>query len=215
MEQAWQGHGRWRRMRSDHPGPYASGQTITVKVDPGSRNSYTKRHVSNFNDGLSTKFDLTDMWIRQVVRGWNLKVLSAGIEDAIRSTGYDGNVTINFEVRSNKVVVRPDSRLSRVLLSNTWLKILLFITFVYPCIWLYKHICGGRWTVAGGAYALNRWEDPPNDLQPGAQFNGPRVAVCLEEREWLWKWEATICRSVMDRRIDETFICDPSPVGEP
>jgi hypothetical protein len=176
---------------------------------------YEKVRLSS-KHGLSTKFDPTDVWIRQVVHGWNLKVLSTGIEDAIRSTGYEGYVTVNFEVRSNKVVVRPDSRLSRVLLPNPWLKIPLSITFVYPCVWLYKRICGGRWRVAGGAYALNRWSDPSNDFHPGARLNG-RDGVCLDEKEWVRTWEATICRSVIDHRIEDTPMCDPShsPVGAP
>jgi hypothetical protein len=145
----------------------------------------------------------------QTVHGWNLSVLKAGIEDAILSTGYEGTPAIDFEVRCNRVVVRPDSRLSRAL-SNTWLKILLMITLVYPLLWLYKRIDGGRWTIAGSAYALNRRELGPNDAQPNAPSNDPRTLICLKETDWLRMWETTICRMVMDHKIEdsETLIYD-------
>jgi hypothetical protein len=109
----------------------------------------------------------------QTVHGWNLSVLRAAIEDAIRSTGYGGVVAINFEVRSNRVVVRPDSRLSRAL-SNAWLKILLICAFVYPSIWLYMRDGSrgdGHRMGADGAYALNQWIRPSSNVQPGTRHN--------------------------------------------
>jgi len=49
-------------------------------------------------------------------------------------------------------------------LSNPWLKFLLIITLIYPCIWLFQRFHrrgGGRWAVGGGAYALKRWAVAP------------------------------------------------------
>jgi hypothetical protein len=145
----------------------------------------------------------------QVVYGWNLSVLRNAIEGAIRSTGYEGKVSINFEVRANKVVVRPDSGLSRAL-SNVWLRILLMITFVHPFIWLYKRICGGRWTVAGSAYALNRWEQPLGVVQSGTPSNCPGMVVSVQESEWFRMWEPMICHLVMDHRFDKIPMYDLS-----
>lgn len=75
----------------------------------------------------SAPLELTDprAWYG-CVYGWNLVVLYAVIESAIRSTYCRGRVTINFEVHANSAVVRLDAPLSRAL-SNTWLKILLVI----------------------------------------------------------------------------------------
>lgn len=56
--------------------------------------------------------------------------------------------------------VRADNWLSRIL-SKKWLVVLLWITFIYPFIWLFKrfyHGGGGKWEVCGGAYALKSWK---------------------------------------------------------
>ena len=130
-------------------------------------------------------------------------------------------MTVQFEVHANKVIVRPDSRLSRAL-SKLWVQILLFITLVYPFIWLYRRFSargGGRWTVAGGAYALKCWVVPSNNVQPGAPasvFNtpdGPRILVGIREAEWLQAWEATIHGAVMKRMTNPTLLYDPIPTA--
>jgi len=115
--------------------------------------------------------------------------------------------------------VRPDGRLSRTL-SNTYLKFLLTITLVYPFIWLFRRFSargGGRWTVAGGAYALKRWVVPPNDARPGvAPYlfqtpDGPRVLVGVREGEWFRSWEPTIRRAVSERMVDDMPMYRPLP----
>jgi hypothetical protein len=144
----------------------------------------------------------------QVVHGWDLSVLHRNIQGAIRSTNYRGDVTVNFKVRDNKVVVRPDGKLSRTL-SNHCLKFLLIITLVYPFIWLFRRFSargGGRWTVAGGAYELKRWAVSPNDAGPDVFQTpaGPRILVGLREGDWFRSWEYTIQRSVSKRKVDST-----------
>jgi hypothetical protein len=130
-------------------------------------------------------------------------------------------VTVLFEVHENEVIVRPDSRLSRAL-SKLWVQILLIITFVYPFIWLYRRFSmqgGGRWTVAGGAYALKRWVVPSNDVQPGAPASvfqtpdGPRVLLGMREAEWLQAWEPTIRHAVSGRRTNREPMYDPIPTA--
>jgi hypothetical protein len=100
----------------------------------------------------------------QVIYGWDLNTLEAAIRAAIRSTQYIGDhVEVNFESRHKSVIVRPNTRMSRAL-SNPWLKFLLIITLIYPCIWLFQRFHrrgGGRWAVGGGAYALKRWAVAP------------------------------------------------------
>lgn len=114
------------------------------------------------------------------------------------------------------ICVRPDNRLSRVL-SNPWLKFLMFITLVYPFIWLYKRFHakgGGRWEVCGGAYALKRVvpvdQDEANpdsksairDEPPEAGPSSRRVTkvVGLKEGQWLRQWEGSIKQLVTSRR---------------
>ncbi|KAI0305119.1 hypothetical protein B0F90DRAFT_1560841, partial [Multifurca ochricompacta] len=194
-----------RDVASREPG-YKASTVIRPRETDVLKSSWTLRQWADDYCKSRAKFK------EFVVHGWNLSILHAAIEDAIRSTRYRGRVAINFEVRVNKVVVRPDSRLSRAL-SKTWLKILLTVTLVYPFILLYQHFNskgGGRWTVAGGAYALKRWMLPPNGVQPGAVPNlfqtpdGPRILIGVREGEWFRTWEAIIHRSVVNRKIDWT-----------
>ena len=68
-------------------------------------------------------------------------------------------MAISFDVTASKVYVRPTNRLSRIL-SNKWIKFLLWILLIYPFIWLFKRFHsrgGGQWRVAGGAYATKAW----------------------------------------------------------
>ena len=95
-----------------------------------------------------------------MIYGWNLAALQKSIETLIRSTHYTGTLDISFDVTATKVYVRPTNRLSRTL-SNKWIKFLLWILLIYPFIWLFKRFHsrgGGKWRVAGGAYATKAWD---------------------------------------------------------
>jgi hypothetical protein len=96
--------------------------------------------------------------------------------------------------------VRPDRSISRAI-SNPWLKFLLIITLIYPCIWLFKRLHsrgGGRWAVGGGAYAMTR---------RGSEEGGALIGE--SEGEWMSRWEMTIRRSVMDRNVDRAEMIQP------
>jgi len=107
------------------------------------------------------------------------------------------------------VIVRPNTGVSRAL-SNPWLKFLLIITLIYPCIWLFQRFHergGGRWAVGGGAYALKKWEavgDGRDDM-----FEGRRILTGEREGEWFRRWEGTIRRSVMARKVDKRAMSEP------
>lgn len=96
----------------------------------------------------------------QVIYGWNFSALEAAVVAAVKSTHYNGHLTVNFQRRGDKVYVRADNWLSRTL-SNKWLVVLLWVTLMYPWIWLFKRFYqggGGKWEVCGGAYALKSWK---------------------------------------------------------
>ncbi|KAI0292876.1 hypothetical protein BC826DRAFT_1143881 [Russula brevipes] len=195
-----------REPRYDNAGAAVLGPRETDVL----KSSWTLRQWAD--DYCNSRATLKEFVYEKVVHGWDLSVLDRNIQGAIRSTNYRGDVTINFKVRDNKVVVRPDGRLSRTL-SNSCLKFLLIITLVYPFIWLFRRFSargGGRWTVAGGAYALKCWVVPPNDARPGAGPDvfqtpaGPRVLVGMQEGEWFRSWEHTIKRSASKRKVDST-----------
>lgn len=117
---------------------------------------------------------------------------------------------MTFESGHKTVIVRPNTRVSRAI-SNPWLKFLLIITLIYPCIWLFQRFHqrgGGRWAVGGGAYALKRWEDV---AEGGGHdvFEGGRVLIGEREGEWFKRWEGTIRRCVMGRKDDNRAMSEP------
>lgn len=160
---------------------------------------------------------MADLWTTQVIYGWNLAALQAAVVAAVKSTYYTGNLRVEFKQRADKVYVRADNWLSRVL-SKTWLVVILWITLIYPFIWLFKRFAsggGGRWEVCGGAYALKSWRiiDPTDDEDPPPPFSehnytyngrtiintpmGQAELVGMREGEWFQRWEWAIRQAVM------------------
>ena len=104
------------------------------------------------------------------------------------------------------MIVRPDWCISRAI-SNPCLKFLLIITFIYPCIWLFRRFYwrgGGRWEVGGSAYALRRRAGVVESgvIEGLGEDGGGRTVIGESEGEWIERWEKAIRRSVMDRRVD-------------
>lgn len=130
---------------------------------------------------------LKEFTYTKVVHGWDLDALTAAVRACILSTHYSGTVKVSCDVSANKIYVRPDNRLARVL-SNGWMKLLLILTLVYPFIWLFRRFHsrgGGRWEVCGGAYALKR-----------ASNDAKGRVVGMKEGQWLRQWEGTIRHAV-------------------
>ncbi|KAI0068219.1 hypothetical protein BV25DRAFT_1818605 [Artomyces pyxidatus] len=166
----------------------------------------------------------------KVIYGWYIEGLQTAIRSAIFSTHYTGDLAITFESSLAKVIIRPNTRLARML-SNPWLKLLLIVTLVYPFIWLFQNFHsrgGGRWTVAGGAYALKRFEpinvDVYGTMTTGngqvvlphhkivKTSSGPKLLVGMREGEWFKIWEGTIRRMVLARKVDPTPVYMPDDV---
>lgn len=140
----------------------------------------------------------------------------------ITSTSYAETVDVSMEYASNKIYVRPNNRLSRTL-SNPWLKFLMFITLVYPFVWLFKRFHtrgGGRWEVCGGAYALKQLVPAGHghDLefkvnisqQPGSQTGtGSTTVLGLKEGQWFRQWEGGIKRAVITRFQSSVPLTEP------
>jgi len=154
----------------------------------------------------------------KVIYGWDLATLEAAIRAAIKSTHYRGDrVDVDFESGHRTVVVRPNTSISRAL-SNPCLKFLLVITLIYPFIWLFQRFHrrgGGRWAVGGGAYALKKWAPVPEGglvhANPEIEdtVEGQRMFVGEREGEWFRRWEGTIRRSVMGRKVEKAAMSEP------
>ena len=103
-----------------------------------------------------------------MVHGWNIKNLKEAVHSTISASLYQGNVKIDFELSADKIYIRPDNTLSRML-SNKWIFVLSIVLLVYPFIWLFKRFHsrgGGRWEVCGGAYALKQYGPAPSTSPP-------------------------------------------------
>ncbi|KAI0052875.1 hypothetical protein FA95DRAFT_1170490 [Auriscalpium vulgare] len=170
------------------------------------KSSWTLRQWADDYCGSNKVFK--EFVYEKVVYGWSTEALENAILTLVRTTHYTGDVTVNFRPSHNKIIIRPDTHLSRML-SNGWWKFFLIITLIYPFIWLFQHFHsrgGGRWTVGGGAYALKSWEIPTeadnherNIVQTEA---GPRKLVGIKEGQWFKAWEGTIRSSVLAKKID-------------
>ncbi|KAJ7597017.1 hypothetical protein C8J56DRAFT_918930 [Mycena floridula] len=160
---------------------------------------------------LSDKYMKEFLYEKQIY-GWNLKKLELAVRSSIVASFYQGDIQVDFVKTGSKIYIRPDNRLSRML-SNKWLKFLLWILLMYPFIWLLKRFyLGGRWEVCGGAYALKRMvpadQVPEADQLPRAQTDSPKPIAALQrdgtlqytvgisESQWLRRWQTTIVQAV-------------------
>ncbi|THH21559.1 hypothetical protein EW146_g33 [Bondarzewia mesenterica] len=191
------------------------------------KSSWTLRQWAD--DYCASPKYLKEFVYEKVLYGWNVGALTTAIHSAILSVHYTGNITVKFELSLNRVIVRPDTRLSRAL-SNRWLKFLLIITLIYPFIWLFKRFHsrgGGRWAIAGSAYALKKYtplqDEEVDDSQLGRY--GPRgkyvqtregvqMLVGVREGEWFQRWEGTIRRAIAAKKVDRTPMEQPDDIPE-
>jgi hypothetical protein len=180
----------------------------------------------------------------QIAYGWNFEAIRLAAISVINSTHYRGDLSVEFETSESVVSIRSHNRLSRAL-SNRWIKFLLFLTFIYPFIWLFRRFHprgGGRWNVCGGAYALKRVEQAAPAQKFGldivhtespfrdvvgvldataqssslADSSGGRTSVVgLREGEWFKRWEGTIRRAVLNRLCDEQPLTTPDDQPAP
>ncbi|CAK5280213.1 unnamed protein product [Mycena citricolor] len=191
---------KWREERSAQGLPpwVTSGYIVDSGDMPVLKSSRTLRQWAD--EYCASPKLLKEFTYEKVVYGWNIRQLEHAVRATILATPYHGDLIVEFCTGASKVYVRPDNRLSRML-SNKWIKVLLWITFIYPFIWLFKRFHkqgGGSWSVCGGAYALKDESLPPYIPSPdgavGAlpQPSGGR----LREGEWFRKWQPTIVRAV-------------------
>ena len=181
----------------------------------------------------------------QVIHGWNIDHLTEAVRATISDSLYQGDVKIDFELSADKIYIRPDNTLSRML-SNKWIFVLSIVLLIYPFIWLFKRFHsrgGGRWEVCGGAYALKHYGPALSTPPPKSPFQHPETSdgqgsshssaatalaprlietpdgvhqlTGLREGEWFKQWEATIWRAVQNRYISTTPMYRPHVVVSP
>jgi hypothetical protein len=200
----------------------------------------SRKYLKEFNYQKVSRYfsDLTRIALTldpQVAYGWNFEAVRVATISVVNSTHYRGDLSVQFETSQNIVSVRSHNRLSRAL-SNRWIKFLLFLTLIYPFIWLFKRFHsrgGGRWDVCGGAYALKRVEQTTKQSAPDAHAESPfrdvfetvdataqgssladppgrrTKVVGMREGEWFRQWEGTIRRAVQNRMQDRQPLTMP------
>lgn len=153
---------KWRKFKEVNGyAPWVQAETLDeADPAPGSTVFRSSRTFRDWADEYCASEKLLKEFVfEKVVHGWNLGALEKSIETLIKSTYYTGDIKINFSVTKNKVYIRPTNDLSRAL-SHWWVKVLLWITLIYPFIWLFKRFApngGGVWRVSGAAYPLKQW----------------------------------------------------------
>lgn len=167
----------------------------------------------------------------QYVYGWDFGALKQAIETLIiQQTSYGGKLKVKFTPfpsANDLIIVRPTNTLSQIT-SNTWYKLLLWITLIYPFIWLFKRFHergGGVWKVCGGGYPLKvvlPAQGDKGDRLPTfeeAAGSSSSAAVPAEtyvigerEGEWFRRWENTIRGAVLSRRQDKTPLVHPTDI---
>ncbi|CCO31184.1 hypothetical protein BN14_05219 [Rhizoctonia solani AG-1 IB] len=143
LSMADQSGGSWRATPADEAMPNRSELTLRQWAD---RYCASNKSMKSFT-------------FRKVVYGWNIERLTQAIRASIKMVLYNRSptITIRFTTSASEIDIRPASNFSRAL-SKTWVKVLLWLTLIYPFIWLYDRLRGGRWEVAGSAFPLRTWK---------------------------------------------------------
>jgi hypothetical protein len=206
---------------------HGHGDSMVMDESDGLRSSKTLRNWAD--EYCASQKYLKEFTYEKVVHGWNIDTLKSAIRTTIASTSYAGNISVSFEYTSNKICVRPDNRLSRIL-SNPWIKFLMIITLIYPFVWLYKRFHsrgGGRWEVCGGAYSLKRLvpageeqnpdsksalRDQPADISSTSRS---MKVIGLKEGQWLRLWEGSIKRAVASHLQTSVPLTEPKTHDPP
>jgi len=206
---------------------HGHGDSMVMDESGGLRSSKTLRNWAD--EYCASQKHLKEFTYEKVVHGWNIDTLKSAIRATIASTSYAGNISISFESTSNKICVRPDNRLSRIL-SNPWIKFLMFITLIYPFVWLYKRFHskgGGRWEVCGGAYSLKQLVPAgdeqhldsksalPNQPAEMSSTSRSMKVIGLKEGQWLRLWEGSIKRAVASRLQTSVPLTEPQTHDPP
>ncbi|RPA86558.1 hypothetical protein BJ508DRAFT_411234 [Ascobolus immersus RN42] len=80
------------------------------------------------------KSTLKEFVMTKTTPGYNHERLRAVFQDAVRSTGYIGDLDISFVWTRHKVIIQPDNRISR--LRTTWyVRWFFYITFLFLITW--------------------------------------------------------------------------------
>ena len=148
----------------------------------------------------------------------------------VQQTSYGGTLKVKFAPfpsSNDLIIVRPTNGLS-MLVSNMWIKFLLWITLIYPFIWLFKRFHehgGGVWKVCGGGYPLklvlpvqgDKGDELPTFEEAAGSSSSTVVraetyVIGEREGEWFRKWENTIRGAVLSRKQDKNPLLHPTDV---
>lgn len=122
---------------------------------------------------------------------------------------------------NNLIIVRPANTIAN-LFFDPELKVILWITFIYPLIWLFQQFHshgGGIWKTCGGGYPLKVVLPPSRNVgDPDGASGSSSSAYAREmtyvigerEGEWFKKWENTIRCAVSSRTQDNIPLVYPT-----
>ncbi|KAG1757604.1 hypothetical protein EDB19DRAFT_1658117 [Suillus lakei] len=190
-------------------------QPCVMQANGVLKSSWTLRQWAD--DYCSSRKYSKEFNYHKIAYGWNFEAIRVAAISVVNSTHYRGDLSVQFETSQNIVSVRSHNRLSRAL-SNRWIKFLLFLTLIYPFIWLFKrfHSRGVSKQSVPDVHAESPFRDVFDTVDATTQGSsladppGRRTKVVgTREGEWFRQWEGTIRRAVQNRLQDKQPLTMP------
>ena len=163
---------------------------------------------------------LKEFIVRKTVTNLDRPLLTRLLTNAVRSTGYRGNVAIHYPKSHHKIAIYPDTRFAR-LRNNPWVRWFFYLTFLWIFTWplLYFstkkfHIIVSEW--AWGFVVVPRLEDGGGGEGEGTAAgqgenegdeDNPRLSSAGDsERAWAELWAGAIRLAARNRRQNDQIL---------
>lgn len=159
---------------------------------------------------IASNAGLKALTLERKVTGWDWNFLRRQLEDLTRnSTGYRGQLKVEFPVRNAKVEMYNDCLTNRWRLTR-WIELLFMLSLLFIFVWPWLFLRTRRWETIYAEWPLSVMEDPAegedeeglNELQRRRRQRERqrRKYVSMSEERWYNTWGRAIQKAMLDRR---------------
>ncbi|KOS17151.1 hypothetical protein ESCO_005914 [Escovopsis weberi] len=135
--------------------------------------------------------------------GFDLDLLAARLEDAVRATNYRGRVDVSFPVRGARVEILNDCRTNRWRLTR-WVVVLCCVTLLFVVTWPWLWLRTKRWDTFYTEWRFSEEVEDDDDDDNNNNFSNdgarPRRYTSMSEQAWLDMWTRALQTAVLQRR---------------
>ncbi|KAK4055966.1 hypothetical protein OIO90_002959 [Microbotryomycetes sp. JL221] len=156
-------------------------QSWQTLLDERNENDMDVRRIVN-EYCHSTAFVKELVIARSEIYGWNIQQLEQGLRSVIERS-YGGTIDIKFNITPTTITVRPDNWVSRLFNSSLFVKVLLWIVLIYPCLLMYYAGFGKKWHNVRCAFPLTRWRRVPIPTKLHEEWQRTRNTTASSSRE--------------------------------